>query len=308
MTTTRILSSVLLIALATTGPVSAQFATPSRPATANPAATLDRITAQVPTAAEAAPAATLSSTTAPGLPPGSYASPWYTDGPGCASPMGGSGPVAYDVYWRTGPSFAFGSGPYTDRLHMGWMVAGGAKSLFFNTEGDAAWTLDLGLSYTYNRGSNDDLLDLFLRQPDRQNPFTGLVEPVADRFETTRIRGLHRTSFNFGIGRDWFLWGVGAPGGEEGTNFRIGTDIGGRWGTSHVDLVPFFEENGYNRRQGVYHGIYFGFHSNVEVPMGGWILFAGSRLEYGYDWMNLVPPVKGDVQNVNLLLTGGIRY
>jgi len=185
---------------------------------------------------------------------------------------------------------------------------GGAKSLFFNTAGDAAWTFDLGLSYTYNRGSNDDFLDLFLRQPDRTNQFTGLVEPVADRFETTRIRGLHRTSFNFGLGRDWFLWGVGVPGGEEGLNLRVGTDIGGRWGTAHVDLVPVFEENGYNRRQGVYHGMYLGFHSNFELPMGGWVLFGGTRLEWGYDWMNLVPPVKGDVQSVNMLFTGGVRY
>jgi hypothetical protein len=318
MTTTRILSAAVLIALAASGPASAQFrmpaySPPGRTAAETPpappptpAATLDRLTTPVPPgpAAGADPVGTL--TNSPKLPPGSYASPWYTDGPGCGS-MGGSGPVAYDVYWRTGPSFAFGSGEFTDRLHMGWMVGIGAKTLFFNQAGDSAWTFDLGLSYTYNRGSNDDLLDLFLRQPDAQG-FNNQAIVQPDRFETTRVRGLHRTSFNFGVGRDWFSWGSGVPGGEEGWNFRFGTDVGGRWGTAHVDLVPFFEEGGYSRRQKVFHGTYIGFHSNCEIPMGGWIFFAGSRLEWGYDWMDIVPPIKGDVQSVNLLFTSGVRY
>ena len=313
MTPTRILPAMLLL-LGTATPPSAQLKLPAlsrapgAAAAEGPAASLDRLAAPVTAEGQADPVATLNVTSTPGLPAGTYTSPWYTDGPGCANPIGGNGPVSYDVYWRFGPSFAFGSGPFPDPLHMGWMLAGGAKRFFFDTGGEAAGTFDIGRSCTYNRGSNDDFLDLFLRQIDRTNQFTGLVEPVADRFETTRIRGLHRTSFNFGIGRDWFLWGVGVPGGEEGLNLRVGTDIGGRWGTSHVDLVPVFEEGGYNRRQGVYHGMYLGFHSNFELPMGGWVLFGGTRLEWGYDWMNLVPPVKGDVQSVNMLFTGGVRY
>lgn len=330
MTITRILPAALLVALAASGPAFGQYRMPTytppgrapsavsaiAPVSANepgtdsprPAATLDRLTAPLPPGAavgESDPVATLTQTS--GLPAGSYASPWYTDGPGCASPIGGHGPVAYDVYWNTGPNFAFGSGPFTDRLHMGWNVGIGAKSLFFNQPGDAAWTFDLGLSYTYNRGSNDDFLDLFLRHPDQQGPNNQAIV-VPDTFETVRIRGLHRTSFNFGLGRDWFHWGNGLPGGEEGWNFRFGTDVGGRWGTAHVDLVPVFEDNGYNRRQGVYHGFYVGFHSNFEVPRGGWIWFGGTRIEYGYDWMNIVPPIKGDIQNINLLLTGGVRF
>jgi len=330
MTTTRILPAALLVALATSGPAGAQFRMPAytppgrtssviraiAPAggvdheapSPRPAATLERLTASPPPGAVGAESDPVGTLTAPtGLPAGSYASPWYTDGPGCASPIGGHGPVSYEVYWRTGPDFAFGSGPFTDRLHMGWNVGGGARSLFFNPAGDAAWALDLGLSYTYNRGSNDDLLDLFLRQPDAQGANNqAIVQP--DTFQNVRLRGLHRTSFNFGLGRDWFLWGNGLPGGEEGWNFRAGADIGGRWGTAHVDLVPIDEVGGYNRRQGVYHGLYIGFHSNFEVPMGGWIWFGGTRVEWGYDWMNLVPPIKGDVQSVNLLFTGGVRF
>ena len=333
MTTTRILPAVFLAAIASAGPVAGQIRMPAysppgrsqafvpaiapagavepeAPAPrAQPAATLNRLTAPIPpggAAGESDPVGTL--TAPPGLPAGSYASPWFsTDGPGCAGPIGGHGSVDYEVYWRTGPSFAFGSGAFTDRLHMGWNVGGGGRSLFFNKAGDAAWAVDLGLSYTYNRGSNDDLVDAFLRR----QPITGFnnqIIPQADSFQTVRIRGLHRTSFNFGVGRDWFVWGNGQPGAEEGWNLRVGSDVGGRWGTAHVDLVPFNEVGGYSRRQKVFHGFYLGFHSNIEVPMGGWIWFAGTRVEYGYDWMDILPPLKGDVQNANLLFTGGVRY
>jgi hypothetical protein len=313
MTTTRILPTAILIALATAGAASGQikmppYAMPGRsaadlpPPTTQPGANLDRLAAPVTASGDADPVGTLTQPTVPG----SYASPWYAESPGCGS-FGGHGPVAYDVYWRTGPSFAFGSGEFTDRLHMGWQVAGGAKTLFFNQEGDAAWTFDLGLSYTYNRGSNDDFVNLAMRQPDAQG-FNNQAIIRNDVFDTARIRGLHRTSFNFGLGRDWFLWGVGVPGSEDGWNFRFGADVGGRWGTAHVDLVPVFEDNGYNRRQKVFHGTYIGFHSNFEKPMGGWVLFGGTRVEYGYDWMDIVPPIKGDVQSVNLLFTGGVRY
>src|SRR5206468_9690742 len=171
---------------------------------------------------------------------------------------------------------------------------------FFNQDGDAAWIVDLGLSYSYNRGANDDFVDLFLRSQPLTNPVTGQITAQPDRFVTTRIRALHRTSFNYAVGRDWFLWGSAEPGGEAGWNFRIGADVGGRWGTAHVDLVPF-EEGGYSRRQRVYHGVYLGVHSNCEIPMGGWVWFAGTRVEWGYDWMDIVPPIKGDVQSINLL-------
>lgn len=331
MTITRILPAVLAAVLATCGAASGQFRMPAysppgrstsvvpaiapagavepeapapRPSSAD---SLNRLTAPVPPGAsgEADPVGTL--TSPPGLPAGSYCSPWYKDGPGCAGPLGGHGPVSYEVYWRAGPTLPFGSGPFTDRLHLGWYFGGGGRSLFFNQSGDAAWAIDLGLNYTYNRASNDDFIDLFTRQPALTGANNQLIARP-DIFQTVRIRGLHRTSFNFGIGRDWFVWGNGVPGGEDGWNFRCGTDLGGRWGTSHVDLVPFNDPGGYARRQNVFHGTYIGFHSNVEVPMGGWVWFAGTRLEWSYDWMNIVPPIKGDVQSVNMLFTGGIRY
>jgi hypothetical protein len=252
--------------------------------------------------------------TGPGqqLPAGSYVIPGYTDYPGCCNPLGG-GHLAYELYMMTGPNFIGGNGPLTDRLETGWIVQGGGRSLFFNRTNDAAWVLDLGLSYQYNRGRQNDPVDLFVRQAPTQNTVTGLVSKQPDLFLSTNLRALHRTAFNYAIGRDWWFSGPAAPGLEHGWNFRFGVDVGGRWGTEHVDLDLLgttgpFGSPLYARRQGVFHGVYLSGHISWEVPVGGWIWFTGLRGQWGYDWGNVVPPLNGDVQNANLLMTTGIRF
>jgi len=327
MTITRILTGVLLAA-ATAGPVSAQAGLPpySAPGRAGgvlpsvapaggadpampPASSLEKMTAPVAPGATADPAGTLAAAPGPnGLPPGSYPSPWYTDGPGCCGPLGRHGQVAYELHAETGPAIVFGSGFFTDRLKVGWTVAGGGRTLLFNPAGDAAWTIDLGLSYTYNRGSADDLLNLFIRQRPTTNQQTGAVVGQPDILTTSRIRGLHRTAFNFALGRDWFLWGPGNPGGESGWNVRAGAEVGGQWGTAHVDVVPNNAAGEYARRQSVFEGVFVGAHATCEVPVGGWIWATGLNVQYGYEWMNIVPPFKGDVQFVNVLLSTGFRF
>ena len=242
------------------------------------------------------------------LPPGAVASPWYTDGPGCCGPMGADGRIAYDAYTRFGMTTPFGSGVFTDRLHSGAQVGGGGRTLFFDRTGDGAWVIDLGLSYQYNRGKLAYPIDLFVKTAPTSNAQTGQVTQNPDQFINVRIRGLHRTTFNFGFGRDWFVWGPGSPGTENGWNMRFGTDVMGRWGTSHIDLLRSDNNDFYFRRQGINHGVTLGTHLGWEKPMGGWILFGGARVEYTYDWMNIAPPIKSDVQDVNLLFNLGIRY
>ena len=90
--------------------------------------------------------------------------------------------------------------------------------------------------------------------------------------------------------------------------FLKGADVGGRWGTSHIDLLRSDNNDFYFRRQGINRGVSFGMHVGWEAPMGGWILFGGARAEYSYDYMNIAPPRKSDVQDVNVLLTAGIRF
>lgn len=313
-TTTRFLTGVLLAAAG--GPAFGQFA--PRAAYGPPGAPP---TEAGLTAAQAAPSATDRMerlTTMPaapdpaagrpvGLPPGSYSAPGYTDGPGCGGPLGG-GPVAYDVYGFTGPSFVIASGDLASRMQTGWTVGGGGRSLFFTPGGDAAWAIDLGLSYTYNRGIQGDPITVLNRGTTTIDPVTGQQTSTAPTLQDMRLRGVHRTSFNFAVGRDWFFWGPGAPGVEAGWNARLGIDVGGRWGTAHVDMEPVNEPLGYFRRQDNFQGVFLGLNGNVEVPMGGWIWVAGARFQWGYDWTNLTPPADGDIQSLNFLLTTGFRF
>jgi len=243
-----------------------------------------------------------------GVPPGSYPSPFFTDGPGCAGPLGRNGRIGYDLYSYTGPTIAVGEGWLARQLQTGWMTGGGGRSLFFNRSHDAAWAVDLGLSYQFNRGSVGHYTNLELRQA----PIVigNTRSPRPDILAEQAIRGLSRTNFNFGIGRDWWYWGPGTVGVESGWNYRFGTTVGGRWGTAHVDMIPQNETaNGdYARRQGVTHGLFIESHATVEVPMGAWILFGGLRTEWGYDWMNLIPPMQSNLHNFNILMTAGIRF
>ncbi len=243
-----------------------------------------------------------------GHPPGSYPGP-YSDGPGCCGPLGGDGRVTYEAYSYAGLNFTYGNG-LPDRLNaVGWMVGGGLRTLLFDPTHTAAWTIDFGGSYGYNRGQGDQApTGLFLRTPPVQNQINGGFQVVPDRFVVSGIRGIHRSSFNFAFGRDVWLMGDGTTGGMQGTNWRVGGWVGGRYGTSHVDINPLNEVNGYSRRQNVFHGIYAGVHTTFDVPMGAWVWTNGIRAEYGHDWTNLVPPIQGNLHNINVHLTTGIRF
>jgi hypothetical protein len=235
---------------------------------------------------------------APAAPVGSYPSPYYVDGPGCCGPLGRHGRIGYDVYAYTGVNLVFGGG-LPDFLNAGWTTGGGIRTLFFDPTYTAAWVVDYGLSYTHNWGQGSrDPVNLDLRQ--------------GNVFRTTLsgVREVHRTSFNFAIGRDVWLMGTGATGSlQEGeTACRVGAWVGGRYGTAHVDITPLDEINGYARRQNAYEGITAGAHATFDRSFGGWILFGGVRAEYGYDWLNLIPPYQGNIHNVNIQLSLGIRY
>jgi hypothetical protein len=262
------------------------------------------------------PTATL--TAPPGVPvaaPAPLSGPglWCGDvpaGAGCCGPVGANGPLTYELYTRTGPSFVIGGGNvFAGALEFGWNVTGGGRSLFFNQAGDSAWYLDLGLGYTYTRGG-DRVINVFSpreRISDEGDPnFGQLAGP--DEIHPFRVRALHRTTFNYALGRFWWLNGPGYLPAEADWNSRVGFDVGGRWGTNHVDLEPVAEPTNYLRRTGISHGIYVGANWDWERPMGAWVLFGGLRAEWGHNWMNLVPPQDGNVQDINALLTLGVRF
>lgn len=239
-------------------------------------------------------------------PPGAYPSPWVGGQSACCTgPYGKHGPLGYEIYSNTGVNFPFTGGAFIGTLKAGIMTGAGGRSLLFDAAGQRAWVFDLGVTYTTNGGDNDRILQVFTTPA--PNAQTGIVE-TPDQVNSFRLRQLHRTSFNFGIGRDWWLNGPGNVNEFSGPNWRVGVDGGGRWGTAHVDLIPVGDIHNYYRRQGVYHGVYLGSHIDCEVPMGATVLFGGLRGQWGYDFMNIIPPMDGDIQNFNLLLTVGLRF
>jgi hypothetical protein len=222
---------------------------------------------------------------------------------GFEGPYGGgiSGPITYETYIRTGPSILAGNGTWTNRAKSGWNTGAGFKTLLFNPTNDAAWVLDLGVSYTRNNGQRDNpvLVDSTqLRGADLDNPF----------LDNLRIKGLSRTTFNYSIGRDWWLNGPGTVPNEFAGNLRFGADVGGRWGTASVDFEPVNEPGGYRRIQRVVHGLFIGSHLNWERSMGNFIFFAGLRGEFSYTWMNILPPNNSDIMDVNILMNFGFRF
>lgn len=242
------------------------------------------------------------------FPAGTVCSPWAGSSPAgsaCGGPVGAHGPLTYELYGITGPTLPVAGGDLIGAIRTGWAVGGGARSLWFNPAGDRAWVLNLGLTYFYNPGNSSRIYDIYTPSPaDAQ---TG--NPTApDGLHPYSIRGLYRTSFNFALGRDWYLSGPAFLGAGQSQNWRVGAEVGGRWGTAHVDLIPVEDNTSYLRKHDVYHGVFIDVHGDYERDLGTCILFAGLRAQWGYNWMELIPPQDGDLQDVNLLMTIGIRY
>lgn len=237
--------------------------------------------------------------------PGAVYSPWVGSSlaGACCGPLGANGPVTYEVYVRTGPSLITGGGELKDLLKtLGWNATGGSRTLFFNPSGDSAWAVDLGIGFTRNDGN------LLSRTTNvDRSQLKGGVPSQTDLF-SVGVTGMNRTSLNFGFGRDYFLNGPGVVGLETYGNTRFGWDIGGKWGTSSIDLVPENEPNGYRRRHSVYHGLSLASHYNWEIPMKSWTFIVGARVEWSYYWMNLIPPQDSDIRDVNLLMMFGVRF
>ncbi len=251
----------------------------------------------------------------PGIPtavpnpvPGAVYSPWVGDqfAGGCCGPVGANGPTTFEPYFRTGPNLLTGGGTMTAVAKtFGWTFQAGTRSLLFDPASDAAWVIDINIGHTVNEGRG-------LSRPVAINrdavKFGGPGFPGSTTFDAG-VTGFRRTSFNFGIGRDYWHNGPGgvSPENQFG-NLRTGWDVGGRWGTGSVDFEPGLEPDGYRRRQKVYHALYLGAQATWEQPMGAWTPFVGMRAEWSYNWTNFLPPNDGDFRDMNLMLTVGFRF
>ncbi len=235
------------------------------------------------------------------LPAGTVCSPACGPEGDCCGPFGGNGPVTYELYARTGPAIIVGGSELTSRLNTGWQVGTGAYTLLYNTSRDSAWVLGTGLSYTYNRGRQERGGPLQVHTPP---PTPGLADGITPQL----VRGLHRTTFDYSVGRDWWLNGPGTVATEAGPNTRLGAFVGGRYGTTHADLFSTADPLLYLRKHSIMHSVFLGTHANWEKPVGNWIFFTDMRAEVDYAFLNVVPPQGSDVVSVNLLFSIGCRY
>jgi len=239
-----------------------------------------------------------------GYPTGTVTGPWVGDrlAGSCNGPVGANGPITYELYTRTGPSMVVGGGSaFSGAIHTGWMVGGGGRTLFFNNTYDAAWVLDLGVSYFYNPADNERVLNVLprIRGGAAADPNT----PIA-----STLRLIRRTTFNYSLGREWFLNGPSYNSAEAFWNQRLGFDIGGRWGSAsaHYDTLETVPR--YSRQQDTVQGVFLAANWNWERPFGGMMLFGGLRTEWGYSWTDLAPRNDSNIQDVNLLMTLGLRF
>jgi hypothetical protein len=195
-----------------------------------------------------------------------------------------------DLYVRTGPSLPGGGNILEKILDTGWDVTGGGRSLFFNSACDAAWTADLSITYIYNHAQSSPQVLQFVPDPVNGNPTPALVS----------LRTLNRTFVNAALGREWYLMRPDQCG---GLFWRAGFDIGGRLGTAKVDYVQLV------RPSDTIYGYFGAIHTDVEKPFGCCTAFCGFRAEWDQTLMDFLAPFNNsNVQDVNLLVTFGVRF
>jgi hypothetical protein len=311
MKITAYILGALLIALAASRPVLADDPPSMPPSQPGPAA------GTVPPAAkgplpEVLPNPQASTTLTPrpdGLPPGSVADPWieYSRPDCCGSYFGG--PIGSEFFLRTGASIPLSTGILHETLNTGTITEFGARTLLFNPATTKAWTVEASVSYTWSdSGASNQTYEVPLLN-NVTDPTTGVVTPTLQNVLVT-TRDYQRWSFNMAAGREWYLI---RPAYDPGWHWRMGWDIGGRWGYGRLDLNDLStlpDHIGFRHKSDVYGALALSLHEDLEIPLRNCISFiVGIRGEWVYNWTDVVPPEVGrDLQDINILLNFGWRY
>jgi hypothetical protein len=217
---------------------------------------------------------------------------------GCCGPVGGHGPIQTDLYFRGGGSMPVGAGALSSVLDAGWMIQGGARVILFDAEMDAAWTVDLGIGHINNSAWNKTTQFTLTNIPTTSaSGITGTLPSLE-----VSVSALNRTYVNLGGGREWYV--LGSPDEKEQTTlWRFGVDGGGRYGSAKLDL------NEIKHRTDTFGGVYFGLYTDLEIPCCACMIEIGLRGEWAYTWTDLLQTQNnGDLQDLNLMFTIGIRY
>lgn len=232
--------------------------------------------------------------------------------PCCNNPVGGDGPISWEVFVRTGPRLQVGGSFLNHFMTDGWMVQGGGRSLFYNVQRDAAWTAEIGLSQSFNQGRNNMWLSL---APKRIVPVTGGPQftPFYVPGDVVTVNWYQQTLANFGLGREWYLLGSAQT---PGTKWRIGADGGGLWGAANIsyhDFTPTFGGPNINfgqsdRRSHVAGGYYASLHTDIEYPCNCCTFVAGFRAEWSFTTTRVLVNADNGIYWVNLLLNFGVKF
>lgn len=213
----------------------------------------------------------------------------------CCSPFGGDGPINTELYIDTGPSIPVGGGILHHIMETGWDIRAGGRSLFFNPAVDAAWTVDLNLSYIFNHARPNPKVPLVGNFPSStpgQPAGPGVTRDVT-------LRDLNRTFVNGALGREWYL---NAPANAAGWKWRAGFDMGGGIGSGLLNFVDI------RHKTDTIYDVVLGFHTDLEIPWGCCTFTYGFRAEWDYTWMDVIQKNNAQLQDVNLLLTLGVRF
>lgn len=215
----------------------------------------------------------------------------------CKGRHGNLTPLYTELFLESGPSIPVGGMTLSRELKTGWSILGGARALFFNESQTCAWVVEGHIINTNESGGAQNTQFPLTFFPNGVRSDEVVFEGVAGR-KTFSIQNSNRTLVGAGLGRDWYLW---RPADREGRMWRVGVDAGGRYGSHRINLSEF------GHLTDVVGGMYAGAHAAMEIPLRSLTLRAGVRFEWAYTWSDILQRTS-DVQDLNLLLTVGVRY
>jgi hypothetical protein len=251
----------------------------------------------------------------------------------CCGPIGGHGPINCEVFLRPGISIPIGGSLLGQVLDPGFTIQGGARSLFFNPRQDLAWTVELGIAtawYDAGRDRSVDLLNVsrpalnrFTNQPATNDDGSPLIDIIPRLPLTTS--SVNQTYVHLSTGHQVYLVGF-ADTSDADPKWRVGYDIGGRWGSAklvfnetlrNVPLNPPLDNRPdlapgaipFRHRTDVVGGIFGALHTDFELPYKSCILFAGVRTEFAFIWADLLQSQNNtDLMMINVLFNIGCRF
>lgn len=224
------------------------------------------------------------------------------------SGIGLHGPIGWEAYAMVGASVPIGQNVLERNLLTGWDATVGARSLFFNPDATDAWVVDLGVTNIYQTAKNRKDF-VHVHNMGKQvfdnnfNPFTDDIKAYGKYTGGLGVKYINRTSGNLSLGKEWWLWGS-AQDPDVGNNFRVGADVGGRWGSMKMDA------NAHVTYQTAIFGSLFGaIHADLEIPVSGFILLQGFRIELDNCWNQVLQDTNNaNILSLNFLYRFGIRF